>query len=114
MRHAINFIILNMNERIKWTYGENLLCCEVYIKNYVINNTVLSLKEAINEVLKAAPRFKGGKEGSVRIKLQNIKQLCIEHKVDDSFTYKAQAHYSKDNIKAFEEVLDKYNIAYKK
>lgn len=103
-----------MNERIKWTYGENLLCCEVYIKNYVINNTVLSLKEAINEVLKAAPRFKGGKEGSVRQKLQNIKQLCIEHKVDDSFTYKAQAHYSKDNIKAFEEVLDKYNIAYKK
>ena len=71
-----------MNEKIKWTFGENLICCEVYIKNYVKHNTGLSLTEAINEVLKAAPRFKGGKEGSVRIKLQNIKQLCIEHKVN--------------------------------
>lgn len=114
MRHAINFIILNMNERIKWTYGENLLCCEVYIKNYVINNTGLSLNEAVKEVLKAAPRFKGGKEGSVRQKLQNIKQLCEKYKINDNLNAGAQVHYSKDNVKAFEEVLDKYNIAYKK
>lgn len=85
-----------------WTMEEDELCCRKYLELYVIAHSNKGLYQFVEELSAIMPEIS---KGSLRMKTQNIKQLCIEHCIPDSLTVKPLSQYSKQNATAFNKVL---------
>lgn len=56
-----------------WTYDEDYLCCKLYLEFALDKTPSKNIAELKYKVERALPQIK---EGSIRMKLQNIKYLC--------------------------------------
>ena len=90
-----------------WSYDENKYCCEKYFNYFVINKFEISASNFINELCLEMPDIS---YGSMRMKVQNIKQILFEKGIKDSLKIKPLCNYSTDNFKALENVLIEYNF----
>lgn len=86
-------------QRHRWTMAEDELCCRKYLEWYVVNHSSMDLIQFVRMLEKALPDISAG---SLRMKTQNIKQLCIEHGIRDSLDAKPLAQYSRQNAVAFQ------------
>ncbi len=86
---------------MKWYAIEDKICCLVFIKNHVLNESILleSIKEAQHYGVDK-------KESSIRMKFSNIATLCDEYGIKISNNIKRLEHYSIQNQQEFESVLD--------
>jgi len=96
--------------KIEWSFNEDFICCEEYVKKYLINkdyddssilvyNLNLKLKNKIEPV-------------SISKKLKNIKHILIQMRIVDQSNIKPLNHFSKQNLDALCKVLKKYNIPF--
>ena len=98
-----------MAEKHRWTMEEDVYCCRRYVEQYVIKKSSMEfltfLKQLDNEL-------EDVQQGSIRMKIQNIKQVLMELEVEDTLVVSPLKQYSKQNRKAMEEVLKEMNIMY--
>ena len=89
-----------------WTFEEDYTCCMQYLR-YIFDNSqnknVASLTYNLSLKLPSLER------GSIRMKLQNIKQICMEHSFNDEMDISPLENYSRQCLRAFVEALKDYN-----
>ena len=88
--------------RVKWNYNDDYICCKRYwefslgrLPQKTIEHLLLSLKKEL-------PKFP---IGSLRMKLQNIKQISIELGLKDNVQLSPLDQYSRQCKDAFKQVL---------
>lgn len=93
----------------KWTKEENEYCCRRYIEQYVINKSSMKASEFSRVLEKEIVTISAG---SIKMKLQNIKQILIEFRIEDSLKITPLDQYSIQNKEAMEKVLKEMKIEY--
>ena len=91
-----------------WTYGEDFICCVLYIQTYIVNGQNTSLTEITNL---AKPLLQGiGAEpkltNTIQYKFHNIRQISIDKQLNDSCPFELSENASAQNRKAFDQAYD--------
>ena len=94
-------------ETHKWTYEENLTCCQAVIDNFVTHEIDFQFDEFLDELNKLIPEVK---RNSLKMKIQNIKSLLIEYDIPNTLNTKPLTSCSRDNRKAFEECIEEIDF----
>lgn len=92
--------------RHKWTFEEDLICCQKYFQAFVLFGLKMSIADfikSISEELSDIP------ENAIRIKMQNIKQLCIEEDIVDTLDITPLDQYSDQCKRAFKFIVNHNN-----
>lgn len=92
-----------------WTKEENEYCCRRYIEQYVINKGSMKASEFSRVLEKEIGTISAG---SIKMKLQNIKQILIELGIKDSLKVTPLVKYSTQNKEVLEKVLKEMKIEY--
>lgn len=96
-----------MAERHNWTFEENKYCCKRYIEQYVINKSSMKATE-FSRILEREIGTIPAR--SIKMKLQNIKQILLELGIEDSLIVTPLVQYSSPNKEAMEMVLSELRI----
>lgn len=89
-----------------WTYGEDFICCVLYIQTYLVNRQNTSLTEIMNM---AKPLLQGIGVGSkltntIRNKFGNIRQISIDKQLNsDTCPFAPYTNASDQNRDAFDK-----------
>lgn len=92
-----------LTKRHKWTYGENFICCALYIQTYIVNKEHRRLSELVKQIHHYfLPNIV---ENSIRAKFNNIKQICLWKGISDTADFGSFSDVSAQNKKAFDEAF---------
>lgn len=91
----------------KWTFEENEICCREFLKTYVMNQSKMGIEAFLNILAPQVPEIS---RNSLRAKIQNIRQLCIEAGISDTAAIKPLTSYSSTNKSAFYKALAELEI----
>jgi len=97
----------NSAQKHRWTMEEDTLCCRRFFEQYVMQRSSMDLQQFAEQLHIALPSVS---VGSLRMKTQNIKQLCIEHGIRNSLDAKPLAQYSQQNRRAFLVVKQEFKL----
>ena len=88
-----------------WTFEEDYTCCMQYLRYIYDTPEDQSVNDLIRELSLKLPDLT---RGSIRMKLQNIKQICMEHSFNDEMDISPLENYSRQCLRAFVEALKDY------
>lgn len=91
----------------RWTFEEDLLCCRRFFEQYVEQRSSMDLQYFAQQLHRELPEIS---VGSLRMKAQNIHQLCIEHSIRSSLNAKPLTQYSQQNRRAFVQVKKEFGL----
>lgn len=97
----------NMTPRHRWTMADDILCCRRFFEQYVIRKSSMNAQFFSQQLHKELPYIS---VGSLKMKAQNIQQLCDEHGIKSSFPAKPLTQYSQQNRQAFMQVKRELGI----
>lgn len=86
----------------RWTEAEDQLCCERYLARYVVERSGLDAASFLRELQRELPEVPAL---SLKMKLQNCKQLLRERGIADTLAVSPLRNYSKQNQRAMEAAL---------
>ena len=95
------------SQKHRWTYDEDKTCCRIFIETYITNHTSCSLDSLATKILSIYPNMKFS---SIKMKLQNIKRICLDYGIKDSSTISPLDNYSEQNLRAMRESLQQIGI----
>ncbi len=94
----------------RWTYNEDLICCREYLALVFEANGNMFFDYSFADIVRrGAIKVPLVEEGSVRMKLQNIKHIALEYGLHDNLPIKPLASYSQQNFRAFCEAVKEIN-----
>lgn len=91
----------------RWTMEEDSICCKRFLERYVIQQSNMDTMQFLQMLAKEVPDVS---EGSLRMKVQNIKYLTMRAGLKDSSTLKWLSQYSAQCEKEFYRALRELNI----
>ncbi|MGN1117731.1 MAG: hypothetical protein ACI4RU_03895 [Acutalibacteraceae bacterium] len=91
----------------RWTIEEDTICCKKFLEYYVINQSDMDIVQFLRMLAKEVPNVP---EGSLRMKIQNIKFLSKQAGFKDTSTIKWLSQYSSQCKKAFEKAVMELGI----
>ena len=91
----------------RWTMEEDGICCKRFLEYYVIKQSNMDTIQFLQMLAKEVPNVS---EGSLRMKVQNIKYLTVRAGLKDSSTLKWLSQYSAQCEKEFYRALRELNI----
>lgn len=91
----------------RWTLEEDTICCCRFLECYVIQQSRMDTVTFLQMLSKEVPNVT---EGSLRMKIQNIKYLASQAGLKDSSTIKWLSQYSMQCAKAFRQAMSELNI----
>lgn len=86
----------------RWTMDEDEICCKRFLECYVVEQSKLDTISFLQRLSKEVPAIS---EGSLRMKIQNIKYLTTLAGLQDTSTIKGLSQYSSQCERAFKKVL---------
>lgn len=86
----------------RWTLEEDAICCRRFLEYYVVKQSNLDFVQFLQMLRKEVP---GVSEGSLRMKVQNIKYLSIQAGLKDTANVKWLSQYSMQCERAFNQAL---------
>ena len=86
----------------RWTMIEDEICCKRFLENYVVNKSSMDTVQFLQMLTKEVPDVS---EGSLRMKIQNIKYLTVQAGLKDTSKLKWLKQYSSQCEKAFKKAL---------
>ena len=89
-----------------WTFEEDYTCCMQYLR-YIFDSS--PNKNVASLIYNLSLKLPSLERGSIRMKLQNIKQICMEHSFNDEMDISPLENYSRQCLRAFVEALKDYN-----
>ena len=90
------------SQKHRWTYDEDKTCCRVFIETYITHPTYCPFDSIATKILAIYPNMKFS---SIKMKLQNIKRICLDYGIKDSSTISPLDNYSNQNLQAMREEL---------
>ena len=99
-----------MARKQRWSYEDDYLCCERYLYFSIGRTRALSIYALIEELAEHLPHLS---RGSLRMKLQNIKAISQEMRLNDGVDISPLDQYSaqcrRAFINAFNDMAKKFN-----
>ena len=95
----------NKRPQHRWTFEEDLLCCRRFFEQYVEQRSSMDLQFFAQQLHRELPEIS---VGSLRMKAQNIQQLCNEQGIRSSLAAKPLTQYSQQNRRAFMQVKKEF------
>lgn len=92
-----------MSSKHRWSYEDDYICCQEYLKfvfDYIGDDSLIELVEIISRKL---PHIE---QGSIRMKIQNIKKIALEEGLEDRLTFSPLSNYSVQCKRAFYDAVD--------
>ena len=99
---------MTKDNKHRWTVEEDRLCCKRYLEYYVVSKCSMDVSQFITVLQKELPNIK---PNSLKMKVQNIKQILIEKDIKDTLTLSPLANYSQQNASAMAVVLQEMNLS---
>ena len=90
------------SQKHRWTFDEDKTCCRIFIETYITNHTYCPFDSLATKILTIYPNMKFS---SIKMKLQNIKRICLDYGIKDSSTISPLDNYSNQNLQAMKEEL---------
>ena len=90
-----------MLKKTRWSYEEDEICCKLYIEKFIVDQSSMPIDEFVKLLSSKIDRS----AGTIRMKVQNIKQIIIEKGLVDSLRISPLAHYSPQNLTVFENLI---------
>ncbi len=90
------------SQKHRWTFDEDKTCCRIFIETYITNHTYCPFDSLATKILAIYPNMKFT---SIKMKLQNIKRICLDYGIKDSSTISPLDNYSNQNLQAMKEEL---------
>lgn len=91
----------------RWTMEEDLTCCKKFLEYYVIEKSNIEIIQFLKMLSSEVPEVS---EGSLRMKIQNIKYLSVCAGFRDSAAIKWLSQYSAQCEKAFKQAAKELNL----
>ncbi|MGN0783622.1 MAG: hypothetical protein ACI4M0_04700 [Christensenellales bacterium] len=95
------------SQKHRWTFDEDKTCCRIFIETYIANHTYCPLDSLATKVLSVYPNMKSS---SIKMKLQNIKRICLDYGIKESSMISPLDNYSDQNLRAMKEALCEVGI----
>lgn len=92
------------NKKHRWSLEEDTYCCETCVKYYVAEKSNMPVEVLVKELSEHFPNIS---TTSLRMKIQNIKQILEEEGIENSLHIGPLSNYSQQNKKAMQNVLRK-------
>lgn len=86
----------------RWTMTENEICCKRFLEYYVVKQSNMDTAQFLQMLAKEVPDVS---EGSLRMKIQNVKYLSVQAGLKDTSTLKWLSQYSIQCERAFKKAL---------
>ena len=93
--------------RHHWTFDEDRFCCQKFIEYYVENKSDMDISLFIHLLQRDLPDIQ---RNSLRMKIQNIKQISSQLGLEDTSALKPLSNYSAQNMQAMIMVLRERGI----
>lgn len=93
---------VSSSEIHRWTEYEDEICCKMFLGYYVINRSTMEIPQFLQMLQQYVPDVP---EGSLRMKIQNIKYLVMLEGLEDTAGIKGLSQYSMQCERAFKSVL---------
>ena len=90
------------SQKHRWTFDEDKTCCRIFIETYITYHTYCPFDSLATKILTIYPNMKFS---SIKMKLQNIKRICLDYGIKDSSTISPLDNYSNQNLQAMKEEL---------
>ena len=100
-------VSVKKNQYHRWTYEEDLLCCRRFFEQYVEQRSSMDLQFFAQQLHRELPEIS---VGSLRMKAQNIQQLCNEQGIRSNLAAKPLTQYSQQNRRAFMQVKKEFGL----
>lgn len=94
-----------------WTFEEDYTCCFHYLLYIFDKNKARNVNDLIYALSLKLPKLS---RGSIRMKLQNIKQICMEHNFEDGMEISPLEKYSLQCKEAFNKAIKDFNDSIEK
>ncbi len=91
----------------RWTMEEDMVCCKRFLEYYVVNKSDIDTVQFLKMLAREVPNVS---EGSLRMKIQNVKYLSVRAGLKDTSTLKWLSQYSMQCERAFYQVLKELDI----
>ena len=91
----------------RWTMEEDLICCMRFLECYVIQKSDMDITRFLQILSKEVPAVS---EGSLRMKIQNIKYLTMREGIKDTAAIKWLSQYSMQCERAFGQAVKELRI----
>ena len=91
----------------RWTVDEDKICCRRFLECYVVNQSNMDTVTFLKKLAKEVPAVS---EGSLRMKIQNVKYLSVRAGLKDTSPLRWLSQYSMQCERAFYQVLEEMNI----
>ena len=91
----------------RWTMEEDEICCKRFLEYYVIDKSNIDIVQFLKIIAKEVPDVS---EGSLRMKIQNIKYLTVQAGLKDTASIKWLSQYSMQCEKAFNKALQELKL----
>ena len=91
----------------RWTMDEDLICCKRFLEVYVIEQSDIDTVSFLQRLAKEVPEVS---EGSLRMKIQNIKYLASQYGFEDSSSITSLGPGSMQCERAFNEAMDALDL----
>lgn len=91
----------------RWTFDEDLICCRKFLEYYVIEKSNEEISKFLAMLSLEVPAVS---EGSLRMKVQNIKYLSMRAGFSDSVSIKWLSQYSVQCEKAFKQAVKELGL----
>lgn len=96
------------NNRHRWSFEEDAYCSEICVEYFVLKKSDISVGALIEEL---SDRFPCILPNSLKMKVQNIKQILDEEGIENSLNVRPLSNYSQQNRRAMDTVLKKHGLA---
>jgi hypothetical protein len=91
----------------RWTMEEDLTCCERFLQVYVVEQSDIDTVSFLQKLAKEVPEVS---EGSLRMKIQNIKHLTSQAGLEDSSSITSLSQCSMQCERAFKLVMEDLDL----
>lgn len=91
----------------RWTLEEDTICCRRFLECYVLQKSNMDTVQFLQMLSKEVPDVS---EGSLRMKIQNVKYLAEQAGLKNTSTIKWLSQYSLQCAKAFRQAMRELNI----
>ena len=91
----------------RWTMEEDEICCKRFLEYYVIDKSNIDIVQFLKIIAREVPDVS---EGSLRMKIQNIKYLTVQAGLKDTSSIKWLSQYSMQCERAFKKALQELKL----
>lgn len=85
----------------RWTEAEDAVCCRRFLEYYVLQRSNLDMNSFVRMLSKEVPAVS---EGSLRMKIQNIRHLAMQAGIKDTSGFAPLSQYSAQCARIFNQI----------